>query len=167
MRARPLTRSSSGCCALYAILSSLSWLLALGFPKPGLFYRRVVLSCDTLAFRWLVKMTPLYMNHPHMRTTLNGHISALNLLIKSLSIPPILFQLTLSFPHTFSRWSSNAIQSLTSVKYLNTGKLRASAQHYSVPYATLRGRLLGRLPKATAHSDHQRLSLVQEEHLSK
>jgi len=38
-------------------------------------------------------------------------------------------------------------------KYLNTGKLRASAWHYSVPYATLRERLLKRLLKATAHPD--------------
>ena len=52
-------------------------------------------------------------------------------------------------------------------EYLNTGKLRASARHYGIPYATLRRRLLGRLPKVRAYSDRQRLSLVQEEHLSK
>jgi len=51
-------------------------------------------------------------------------------------------------------------------EYLEFGNMRAAARHHCVPYSTLRGRLLGRLPTSISQYNRQRLSRVQEEHLA-
>ena len=43
--------------------------------------------------------------------------------------------------------------------------VNAASTHHSVPYSTLRGRINGAQPHRYAHSDEQRLTAIQEEHL--